>query len=284
MSKSKIKSELFMAKNSTSLPNSSTIIYHKGAENVVENQVFEVNTKDGAYHFRRDSLVESLKALEKYSTTHTKKLPTEDASLYHKTVEAIKLLYSFPSLYELVVSDIRDVFGSPDKVIPGSVAAFFTGCFLDDKFPGQSSCSPKCVSSLQPSENTPGYSECEDLVLIYADGEFSSLNDKKSQHCFVYISDTNDSFSGFSQENISQLKSVDILTVTLIFGDQDGNYTEVTSPIHCDLLPLAEKIGATESNSSSDNTAWTVVLIIILVILLVVLFYFLFKFYKIWSF
>lgn len=263
-----------------------TPITYNGNNNYNED-ILVVNSQGGSFQLNRKTLKESLQELKTQSHVSLRELSTEYTESFRSIVEALRLLHGSQGLYDIILNDIRNVFNDIKDVKPGTVAAFFIGCFNDDKFPGPMGCSPKCAASLPPTEGTPGYNNCEDLVLIYSDGLFSSLNEKQSTHAYIYIGDPE--FSGFTLENISQLKSAGIEKSSLIYGNQDGTYREVTGDLTIDQLPqkpqsltskstidtksLSEyQADDNGSNSSGAGIVFAIVIIVIIILFLVVLY------------
>ena len=244
-----------------------------------EEDVFLINGQGGSFQLHRKTLKDTLADLKTQAHVSVRQLNPEHTESFRSIVEALRLLYGSQALYDLVLTDIRAVFADVKDVKPGTVAAFFIGCFNDDKFPGPMGCSPKCAASLPPTEGTPGYANCDDLVLIYSDGLFSSLNEKRSSHAYIYVGDPD--FVGFSTENIRQLRDAGIENASLIFGNQDGTYREVTSALTIDQLPRKTESNVTKAQNmeASDTTTNTgagvvfgIIIIIIVILLLVVLY------------
>lgn len=299
---SNINSPLFMADpvpvrrgaqtNATSSPDQSFFI--KGDDGKTSNtgtyehvggdeDVFIINGQGGSFQLHRNTLKETLNDLKTQAHVSVRHLSPNHTEAFRSIVEALRLLYGSQALYDLVLTDIRAVFADVKDIKPGTVAAFFIGCFSDDKFPGPMGCSPKCAASLPPSEGTPGYANCDDLVLIYSEGLFSSLNEKRSAHAYIYISDPD--FAGFTTENLRQLRAADIENVSLVFGNVDGSYREVTSALSIDQLPkkaseadegtvsAAQNEGDTSSsNNAGVGIALAIIIIIIIILLFVVVF------------
>lgn len=247
-----------------------------------EEDVFIINGQGGPFQLHRKTLKETLAELKTQAGVSVRQLSPEHTESFRSIVEALRLLYGSQALYDLVLNDIRAVFSDVKDVKPGTVAAFFIGCFNDDKFPGPMGCSPKCAASLPPAEGTPGYANCDDLVLIYSEGLFSSLNEKRSTHAYIYIGDAN--FPGFSTENVRQLKEAGIENASLIFGNPDGSYREVTSPLAIDQLPRkveSQEAAPQNTTSSSDGSSssssvgavvFVIIMIVIIILLLVILY------------
>lgn len=246
-----------------------------------DDDIFIINDQNGSFQLHRKTLKDVLSELKTHAHTPVRQLTPEISESFKSIVEALRLLYGSQALYDLILADIRSEFFDVNDVKPGTVSAFFIGCFSDDKFPGPMGCSPKCAASLPPSEGTPGYANCDDLVLIYTDGLFSSLNVKRTSHAYIYIEDPN--FSGFNPENIRQLNDADIKNASLVFGNSDGSYREITSSLTIDQLPRKSSLNtnnsttaSTTSTTSSSNSGAGValaIIIIIIIILLLVIFY-----------
>jgi hypothetical protein len=253
---------------------------NSGYEHVGGDQdIFVVNSQGGSFQLHRNTLKETLLELKTQAGVSIRQLNPEHTESFKSIVEALRLLYGSQAIYDLVLTDIHAVFADVKDIKPGTVAAFFIGCFNDDKFPGPIGCSPKCTASLPPSEGTLGYANCDDLVLIYSDGLFSSLNEKRSPHAYIYIGDTN--FAGFSIENVQQLKDAGIENTSLIFGNHDGSYREVTSALTLDQIPRStEQLASQPQDTNTNNTgnavgagiAFAIIIIIIIILLLIVLY------------
>lgn len=244
------------------------------------DDLYNVNTPTGAFQLSRSELKKTLLELKQFAKVSVRNLDTVRTESFRVIVEALRLLFGSQALYDLVLTDIRDIFADVTDIKPGTVAAYFIGCFSDDKFPGPMGCSPKCAASLPPVDGTPGYNNCDDLVLIFSEGIFSSLNDKRSKHVHIYIDGID--FKGFTPDNIKQLQEAEIEQASLIFGNPDGSYREVTSPLAIDKLPVqgatvvpVETTTTQSTSTTTDNTAgiiFAVILTIIIILLLYVLY------------
>ena len=266
--------QLFLTKGDDSQTSVSGSYEHIGGE----EDVFIIKSQGGSFQLHRKTLKDTLEELKNHANVSIRHLNPENTESFKSIVEALRLLYGSQGLYDLVLTDIRAVFSDIKDVKPGTIAAFFIGCFNDDKFPGPMGCSPKCAASLPPTEGTPGYNNCDDLVLIYTEGLFSSLNEKRSSHAYIYVGDVD--FSGFNSENVRQLKDAGIENASLVFGNQDGSYREVTGALPLDQLPKDPNsitVAQTSSDSNSSNSSgagivFLVIIIVIIVLLLVVLY------------
>lgn len=244
----------------------------------LDDDVLIVDGPNEPFQLHRQTLRDTLEELKPQAHTPIRQLNPHHTECFRNLVEALRLLYGSQALYDIVLVDIRAVFADVNNIKPGTVAAFFVGCFTADNYPGPMGCSPKCVSSLRPTEGTPGHEVCEDLVLIYVNGQFSSLNDKNSKLVRIYIAD--EKFSGFTESNISQLRESGVENASLTFGNPDGSYRDVTGAIPLANLPRENASTTTTTSSTSTSTnngnggtiALTVIIIVIIILLLLVLY------------
>lgn len=289
MSKNKANMKFFRSdpvpiKNSKILGNNTNFLV-KGHQNDTfelkkgESNVYIITTSDNKrLEFDRNSLLDTLKDLKRYSHSPIKILEVEQKDSFTKVMNAIGMLYKTGKLYELVHNDIKNIFDDVKIVIPGTIAAYFIGCSSNDNFAGPMGCNPKCAASLAPEGKDPSEYTCDDLVLMYEnDRTFSSLNQKISQHTYIHIGDIN--FKGFTQDNIKQLTDAHISSVTLIYGKADGTYGDPVSPIAVNKLPLiSDTESITNSNNNNRESLWWFILILIIIIIIIIL---LIMFYRI---
>jgi len=254
-----------------------------------DEDIFIIKGQGDSFQLHRKVLKDTLVSLKSQAHVSIRQLNPQNTEYFKSVVEALRLLYGSPALYDLVLLDIRSVFGDIQNVKPGELGAFFIGCFSESNFNGPQGCNPTCVSSIVPTDGTPGYSVCEDLVLIYSDGSFSSLNERQSKHAYVYISE--DNFQGFSNANIEQLKEAGLVSISLIFGNPDGSYKEMGSPLTLNQLPKSNgSVGpmqvsqqtTTDTTDTSDSGAGIVIAVII-IIMIILLLIFLYRGYKPWN-
>lgn len=239
------------------------------------DDIFDIKRDSNTFQLSRTVLKSSLESLKTKSSVFIRDLDPYHTELFKSIIEAMKFLQTTQPVYEIVVADIRSVFSDVPHIKPGTVGAAFIGCFNDDKFPGPLGCSPKCVSSIQPADDTPGHSNCDDLVLIYSDSHFSPLNDKHSSHAYIYLENN---FNTFTSQNISELREAGVTNVSLIYGNPDGSYREITSPQSLESLPAT----TTEENSSSAAGATAIIILIIVIIIILLLFAFYQPFNSYW--
>lgn len=280
-------SSLFMAdpvpirRGKLSNINKEGTIFVKGESNTTfkridgNGEMFEVKSPSGSFKLDRVAFKDSLRELKSSSQIQIKLLKEEQVIIFNSIAEALRLLYGAGKLYEMIHTDIQEIYSDIKVVIPGTLGAFFIGCSSSDNFTGPMGCNPKCAASLPPGEKTPGYSICDDLVLIYDNNEFVALNSSNSTHVWIHV---NEHFNGFTNNNIDQLKDADITHVTLIYGNpDDGNYKEIKNRIPVDQLPLQQETPAvvadtTTTDDTGANAIFFIIIIVIIIILLIILY------------
>lgn len=226
------------------------------------------------YQLNRTALRNSLQALKTYAHANINDLDVASSEIFQTVVRAMSVVEEVQPLYEHVLADVRSVFNDIGTPKTGTVGGFFMGCFTNDTFPGPKGCSPRCASALQPAQDTPDFAKCEDLTLIYRDGAFLSLNQNKSTHAYVYIED--EKFQSFTAGNIRTLREEGIQKITMIHGNSDGSYREVSSRLGLEQLPVSSAAVTTQSNgdtsdTNEDNTAAIVILVILIIIIVILL-------------
>ena len=256
--------------------------HHDGGKDDVF--IIESNA-NSSFSLRRAQLKNTLISLREYSNVNIKALPPAQTEAFNNVVDVFRLLHGTQALYDIILADVRDIFKNVKDIRPGTVAAYFAGCFTDDDFPGSPGCNPKCASSLPPPEGSPGHSDCDDLVLIYVNGNFNALNSKKSSLAHIFVEDQH--FKGFTKNDIQQLTDNGIERVVMIFGNPDGSYREISSPNPVSSLPKFSSnpspadsqvnTSSNNDNNNSNNVGAAVLLTILIVFLILVILYVLYR-------
>lgn len=231
----------------------SEITYEKLSENH-----YIVRTDEKSYELDRKELINTLNKLHKHAHQFVGKLDKESHELLMSTIEATRILYNSKALKDLILKDIRQIYHDIKNPVPGTVGAFFIGCFNDDQFKGPIGCNPRCAASLFGCHNEQ--IECADTILIFSHGQFTSLNDKKTSHCIIYIEDAN--FETFSNHHIYKLRQAGHEEVTIVYSDSDGSYKHVSDRM---------KLGDVHHVHDDSNVSWTVLIIILVIIVVLIL-------------
>lgn len=218
--------------------------YIKGGPNeyitTIAGIEYFVCRRDGVvYHTNRKLLRSMLSDLRTVANVQIDSLQDPHRECFSKVATMFGMLYSAKVLYDEAMKDVITAFKDLPNTTPGTVGAFLVGCYNQEGFEGPQGCHPSCIGSLTPSEGTPGFSYCPNLVLQYL-GEnesFSILNEtpEESENCYIHIKDQK-SFHGFRQEDINKLKVRNVKRVRLVFGS--GNYKELTDFIEVGSLPM----------------------------------------------
>jgi len=271
------KSDPISVKNNKS-PTNKNDIFIKGNKDVTfelkkgHDNIYIIKTADNRrLEFNRNSFLDTLKDLKKYSHNPIKILNDEQKDSFNKIMNSIEGLQKTGKLYELIRNDINSIFDDVKIVIPGTVSAYFIGCSANGNFPGPMGCDPRCAASLAPGGKDPAEYTCDDLVLMYEnDKTFSSLNRKMSTHTYIHIGDAD--FKGFTEDNVKQLEEAHITSATLIYAKADGTYGDIISSIPISKLPvITQNQNDTNNNTSNDNGAWILFIIIIAIVIILLL-------------
>lgn len=226
-----------------------------------KDDIYLVHTKDKTYELHRKRLIKTLKELHQYANLQISQLNDDQTELLSSTIEITRILYNTNALKDLVLKDIREIYGHIKNPVPGTVGAFFIGCFNNDDFDGPIGCNPRCAASMLKCSDNITF-ECGDMILIYSNHQFKPLNEKVTTHAYIYIDD--DKFVKFSHHELGQLNKSGVKSVTMIYGNPDGSYREITNEIILDYGCLDD----------SSNIGWIVLIIILVILLLLGLFYF----------
>lgn len=249
-------------------------------EKISANDEYLIRTDNGSYRFFRKDFLHILKQLRGINTIQINKLTTQQTQLLNSTIEVIRLLQNTKALSDLVLKDIQHVFGDIKNPKPGTVAAFFIGCFNTDSkiYKGPIGCNPRCAASLLKCGST--HLECNDAVLIYSNHQFNRLNDKQSEHAYIYVD--NPKFTALSAREKKVLKDSGVSRITMILGGPDGSYREVIENYELgEFSERGERRSAiTEQQTATDNSGMTVAIIIFVSIIILIILLFLIYYYE----
>jgi hypothetical protein len=252
-----------------------------------DNDIYVVSRPTGSIQLDLTEFNATLADLVPYSRTYISKLLPAQRKLFDAIVDASRAVYDVPEVYKIVLAAIYSVFNnSKVTYTPGTVGAYLVGCAASRTagFPGSATCSASCASALPP-ENYQDQ-DCKDPVLIYSDGQLSSLGGQSGSHSFIHVYDTN--FDKFGPSHIKQLKDTGIQQVTLVYNDANSTYQEST--YYGSLDDLAAALRADDSHptvytggevtNSAVYGGWLAVLVLVLVILAL---YLIFSYAGVWN-
>lgn len=259
MSQSFINSSFFIKDSEDSGDESTTeesVTYEKISE---DKDIYLIRTDNKSYKLHRKKLIKSLKLLHHSAYTLISDLDTNMMDRFNSTIESTRILYNSKALKDLILNDIREIFHNVKKPVPGTVGAFFVGCFNDDLFTGPLGCNPRCASMRCDA----GF-ECSDTVLTFSNDIFSNMNNKHTTNAYIYIKNSN--FRSFSLYHLELLKDAGIKSMILIYSNKDGSYREVTNKIYLDTLLKPHDVNTFEITG-------IIIFVIILILILFVLIY-----------
>ena len=222
-----------------------------------EEDLYIIHTADKKFYLYRQRLINTVKELHAYAHVQIPKLEKEQAKLLESTIEATRILYNSNVLKKLILDDIQEIFKDVKNPTPGSVSAFFLACFNNDDFQGPLGCNPRCAASSLGCDTF----DCADTILVYSNRQFNALNDKQSSHAYIYIE--SDKFVSFTTRDIQRLRDAHIETVTLIYGNKNGTYREITYKMALEQLPTCNNT----TTASGSTIAFIMIIILIILIL-----------------
>jgi hypothetical protein len=193
---------------------------------------------------------------------------------FHHIVNVLRVAYPSPA-YGPLFDVVHDTFKHHKTVKPGTVAAFFHGCFIDTNFRDMPSCSDTCAGSTPPPQGTPGWQSCDKLAILLDDqGILRTLNEPQSvDQAYVFIAE-NYHFDGFTNESITQLSSYGVKKVNLI--KSSGQTYEYLTGDFVPLNQLPRRPVRTAPTSTvtvtptNTNQTWSLVFFIFIIILVLI--------------
>ena len=214
-------------------------------------------------------------------------LPPAKAEIFNRVKDVLNNIFnSKPTAnYKVIFDIIEEVFGQYNgPFIPGTVGAYFLGCFKDDNFGGKQGCSASCAGMLQPSGDTVGWETCEYDVVFYKDGSFVQQHvGINSDYVIIHILDEN--FVAFEPKNINMLNDSGYVKASLYIFSKDQNYTVEQDFVSIDQLPVKARNSVhgggghgggkpvhryndvKEENTGYNWILWFIVIIIIIIII-----------------
>lgn len=267
------------------------VLNHKGQQ-VSKSEVKKITTK-GGLEINLSQIREALDKLVLKTDTLLSDLDPSDKDDF-KSIESICRNLRGDSTYDIILTEILTVFASCTKVRPGTVGAYFKGCFLDNNLPSDisPSCSQNCIGSLQPNVGTPGYTECENLIVsINANNElvFENMDQVVSRHqAIIYIikDDTDTLERKLTFEHLNRLRELDVSQAKIVVGDSSGyqqfsnDYISIEtlySTVKSGLLETESDSLEVESSDSSDTKSnlalWIIIIVVIVLLVLLFLFF-----------
>ena len=205
---------------------------------------------------------------------------------FKQMVSYVSILYdsnSYQPLYNLV----KKHFGDLPTVNPGTIGAYFAGCYLDNSFsntdPSTASCSVVCAGSMPKPKDEDNWSFCKQLVVwaVYDNSKFNltvlnSATDKENALLFVNYS-SYETFIGLSEAEKTQLARMGVKQVQ-IYGYQENSneYAAFNNGAFMPLRDVKSRVQTIPTNTGTNSTnsmTWGIAAFIFIVIILLILFF-----------
>ena len=252
-------------------------IVTKGGHELVKIDLNEIDDIVELFRNKPDELIRTLEG--------------ETAKRFQEMASYASILHGTES-YDLLIERVNRQFADLDEVRPGTVGAYFHGCFVETSFskthPG---CSVTCAGSMPPSKSDEHFKHCGNTV-VSAQFVGSSKNKNKGHYNFEILNKSNKHNKkdlaylyipytsihrcpGFSKKEISQLSSMGIKYVRLVGYKKD-------STKYYDLAPKPIKVSHLKSRvdeikpkhikvKNDEKNIWigTVIVVTIIIILMI---------------
>lgn len=252
-------------------------IVTKGGHELVQIDLNEIDPVIARFREIPDELIRTLSG--------------EDAEKFKEMVHYAGILHGSKS-YDTFLERINAQFANLKEVKPGTVGAYFHGCFVETTFskshPG---CSVTCAGSMPPSKTDKHFSHCSNTVVSakYSKGSYhfnvlnkaSNVGNRNKRHlAFLYVPYTSiHRCPGFSKNEIKQLQAMNIKEVRLVGYKNNGTkyYDLAPKPIKVTKLKsrLTEVKPKTNEHShkTKDNQLWVSLIVTIIIIIVLTLWY-----------
>lgn len=226
--------------------------------------------------------------LAQYSNVQIDELPTSPENvreIFDNVVELISVSSRGPAASQMLAI-IESVFKDKD-VKPGTVGAYFTGCMKSDGF-RDPSCSAICAGSMPLPVS--GWEPCRYNVIHYSKGDltlFHKPSDSQSTRAYIHVLD--DTFKGFTKQQVAKLRKEGITEVSIkhygkgdyilesafqplsSFEVTDPQYSqarEEKSPVHQEAPHYADH----NQDDSWSSATWILLILIVIIVLVIVVF------------
>lgn len=250
-----------------------------------DDQDMVITSKEKKIRFSKNALREHLKEMKIRSDIYLMEMSPSVAEVFKGIMNSIKSITVNDEAYHQIINLVDEYFKDV-KAEPGTIGAFFHGCMGRDNFSGPLGCNPKCTGSLPPPGNFEGYTTCGDPVFTFVRGNFYDLNDRTSNHAYIYVNTEN--FEGFNVDHVIFLQGKGILEATLIFGKK-GYYDDITDRMTINnIIRYSQKmsnmapknlesgkqeVGSTEPTQQSYFWIAVIIIVILLIIAIIIAMY-----------
>jgi hypothetical protein len=222
------------------------------------------------------SMREKLRSLYDVRNTRISELSPKHRNIYDVVVSIMAGLNQ-TSCYNEVLNVIDEIFSKGgNKILPGTVYAYFYGCKVHSNFTPYS-CSPVCSGSVQPINMGDGWVICDRYTLLYdiEDSKFTIMNDPNNKEdAYIFIS-SRVKFDGFTEPEKDVLRDNGIVRVKIVSYDGSGSNTTDLFDEFVSLDDVATRQGNNfqitnddNENGYSDNYWYTIIFWVLIGILI----------------
>ena len=210
-----------------------------------------------------------------------KKLSGQDKEDFNLAVSYVHLLYG-TDYYTHLYEKVKKYFNSVISVKPGTIGSYFAGCLVTSNKEKNSdstlasSCNISCAGSMPLPRDEEGWSFCDKAVFMAEKGkngyDFSVLKpattDEEMNPAYLFVeSKSLDDFSGFTDEEKTQIKALGCKNVKLVGYSQDMSYSELYSaPTDVHKIKHRYKHSKRDSKRNETNSLFRLVFILLLIL------------------
>jgi len=238
------------------------------------NNYFTIKGKSSSDEFlvSKDELLAAISRLRESDYTPIRKLSGSLKQDYLMVSKYVELTHQ-TNTYDMLKSLIDEKFYDLEKVIPGTVGAYFYGSNLNVNMDPKE-CAATTANSIPVDSNT--WNKCKNHMVL-ADRtdkgyDFSLLSEGDDRsHAYVFLRhDSYDDFEGFSTEEKRKLKKLGVEYLYLYgYGEDTTQYNDLVGTAvavdECKHRKHQEK-----KESSSNWLLWLIMIIFVIVLICVI--------------
>lgn len=200
-------------------------------------------------------------------TNQIDQLVGRDKEDYNSLVLYVNSLYGTPAYNELA-TEVENLFGNLQTIVPGTVGAYFGGCLAAEKNK-DSTCSAACAGNMPFSNNF-----CKYTVIIAnkqgSNHSFKTVHDVGTKEAFIYIQDGQQ----LTSSDIDHLKNQGIEKVYLTYNPfSPVNLNQNTAFVPLDTPDIVGGVHPTPNVPPSPPTPpadnWNYILLLTVLVLLI---------------
>lgn len=224
------------------------------------------------YEVNTDEILRLAREFRKKADLPILGLDKETFRSFRELTELLSTLRT-TDIYPALAQQLHQIYRDVQDAAPGTVGAYFTGCFRDHGFPGAAGCSAHCAGALQPGHSD--WEACDTKVLVHQPGQkrpFQVKESPESSEAIIHVQDQ--SFGGFSTSELDHLERLGITHAQVFLSDGDDYQVLYPRQKIEELGRARSKLSTTtrqegRNNGSGVGLGAAVLIIVVLFIIIV---------------